>query len=172
MARYFQAHLNSVEGCCRSGTITLRSCARLEVSFGCGIVSVVLTIQCTGECLCASRPCSIARCQSASASSMSKRFAFCAGEHDELITFGWAHKWLLQSVVSTNFWWYISPICKRKQDVRSKTLSGVRHSFNSHGCFGNSISGHTTRAPPQTQPVVRVGLELATDGIQFYVIAN
>ena len=31
--------------------------------------------------------------------------------------------------------------------------------------FGNSIPGHTTRAPP-------VGFELATSGIQFYVIAN
>ena len=31
--------------------------------------------------------------------------------------------------------------------------------------FGNRIPGHTTRAPP-------VGFELATDGIQFYAIAN
>ena len=39
--------------------------------------------------------------------------------------------------------------------------------------FGNSIPGHTTRAPPlQTQPAVRVGFELATYGIQFYVFAN
>ena len=39
--------------------------------------------------------------------------------------------------------------------------------------FSNSIPGHTARAPPtQTQPAVRVGFELATDGIQFYVFAN
>ena len=31
--------------------------------------------------------------------------------------------------------------------------------------LGNRIPGHTTRAPP-------VGFELATDGIQFYAIAN
>ena len=31
--------------------------------------------------------------------------------------------------------------------------------------FGNNIPGHTTRAPP-------VGFELATNGIQLYVIAN
>ena len=33
------------------------------------------------------------------------------------------------------------------------------------GLFGNSIPGHTTRAPP-------AGFELATDGLQFCVIAN
>ena len=39
--------------------------------------------------------------------------------------------------------------------------------------FGNSVPGHTTRAPPlQTQPAVRKGFELATFGIQFYVFAN
>ena len=31
--------------------------------------------------------------------------------------------------------------------------------------FGNNIPGHTTRAPP-------VGFELATNGIQFFAIAN
>ena len=31
--------------------------------------------------------------------------------------------------------------------------------------FGNNVPGHTTRAPP-------VGFELATNGIQFYAIAN
>ena len=31
--------------------------------------------------------------------------------------------------------------------------------------FGNNVPGHTTRAPP-------VGCELATNGIQFYAIAN
>ena len=31
--------------------------------------------------------------------------------------------------------------------------------------FGNNVPGHTTRAPP-------VGFELATNGVQFYAIAN
>ena len=31
--------------------------------------------------------------------------------------------------------------------------------------FGNNVQGHTTRVPP-------VGFELATNGIQFYAIAN
>ena len=31
--------------------------------------------------------------------------------------------------------------------------------------FGNNVPSHTTRAPP-------VGFELATNGIQFYAIAN
>ena len=39
--------------------------------------------------------------------------------------------------------------------------------------FGNSIPGHTKRAPlMQTQPAVRVGFELATNYIQFYAFTN
>ena len=39
--------------------------------------------------------------------------------------------------------------------------------------LGNSIPGHTTRAPPmQTQPAVKVGFELATDGIQLHIFAK
>ena len=38
--------------------------------------------------------------------------------------------------------------------------------------FGNSIRGHTTKAPPSKRTGGRIGFELAMDKIRFYVFAD
>ena len=51
-----------------------------------------------------------------------------------------------------------------------KAFPSQRHSFIHHDFSG--ILLNNTRAPPCNATGDEVGLELATDGIQFYVFAN